>query len=116
MSALDELPLSTSATRLPFLYVIGKEDGPVKVGFSFNPAKRAADLQTGCPFRLQVLYQRAARNIKDAWQHEQIFHDVHRASRLVGEWFSIDAAAAIELLDTGFDCQAYYEERDRISQ
>lgn len=41
-----------------FVYVIGhSEAGPVKVGHSVDPAIRCADLQTGNPERLSVLFQ-----------------------------------------------------------
>jgi hypothetical protein len=41
-----------------FVYVIGHSAaGPVKVGHSVDPAIRCADLQTGNPERLAVLFQ-----------------------------------------------------------
>lgn len=99
-----------------YVYVIGREEGPVKVGISKNPNARAACLQEGCPFKLDVLHKVESRNRKNAFEHEQIFHEVYQDYRLIGEWFDLDADAAIEGVDTGFQIEAHFEERERIQQ
>jgi len=37
------------------VYVIEHEHGYVKIGVSDNPRRRVDDLQTACPYELQVL-------------------------------------------------------------
>jgi hypothetical protein len=91
---------------ITYIYVIGKESGPCKVGISKSPHSRAVELQTGCPFKISVLYQRECRDYSHARMRESIFHEVYEDLKIIGEWFDIDADLAIEGVDTGFDLEA----------
>ena len=97
-----------------FVYVIGREQGPVKVGISQNPEKRLGAIQSGCPFRVKVLHKSPARDLRHAYSHEQIFHEIYAPKRLVGEWFNLDADLAIEGVETGFQIEEYLETRDGV--
>lgn len=88
------------------LYVIGRADGPVKVGISTSLRSRLAILQTGCPFRLSVLHSREFSSQKEAFEHEQAFHRDLAEYRLVGEWFKLDASTAIECIQVHADIVA----------
>jgi hypothetical protein len=83
---------------IPYVYVIGREAGPVKVGVSKSPSRRRAHLQIGCPFRLSVLYEQSTEDYYEAFEVESMVHDLFAARRLMGEWFktnSDDAALAV---------------------
>lgn len=94
-----------------FLYVIGKEDGPVKVGISDYPGGRLNTLQTGCPFKIEILHLAEMRDRNHALWHEANFHEVYAEKRLVGEWFDLDAELAIECITSGLDIEEHFEQR-----
>jgi hypothetical protein len=94
-----------------FLYVMGREDGPVKIGISNHPYGRAFSLQTGCPFKIEVLCTRKAKNRAHALYHEALLHDAFKEYRAHGEWFDIEAELVVEQVETAFDIEKYFEER-----
>jgi hypothetical protein len=49
-----------------YLYVIGRHQGPVKIGISRDPSARLGSLQTGCPFKLDLLHKAALPSRVDA--------------------------------------------------
>jgi len=89
-----------------FVYVIGSEDGPQKIGMSANPASRLRGLQTSSPHRLKLL---AAVDVPatDAVAVERHAHAALSLHHLLGEWFRVtpdqavtavqEAAAAVAL-------------------
>lgn len=95
-------------SRPIFVYVIGVESGPVKVGISNAPRARLSSIQTGCPYPLSLLHEQAFSSRDEAAREERIFHDVHRDVRLVGEWFDMPADLAIESIETGVQIEEYY--------
>lgn len=86
-----------------FLYVIGKEDGPVKVGISSAPQLRLSTIQTSCPFYVELLFATSFPTREKALRHEKIFHDVHEQDRAYGEWFNLDVELAVESIETAID-------------
>ena len=96
-----------------FVYVIGREEGPVKVGISTYPWGRLATLQIGCPFKLTLLHTHKARSRNHALEHEEMFHGVYDENRLHGEWFDLDAELAIEGVDCTFETEEWFEEEER---
>jgi hypothetical protein len=96
-----------------FIYVIGLEEGPIKVGITSSPGPRLAAIQTGCHFKIDILHLRECRDRDDALHHESTFHDVYEGVRLAGEWFDMEADLAIEGIDVGFDAQEYFENEER---
>ena len=95
-----------------YIYVIGREDGPVKVGITSSPRERLHTLQTACPFKIDLLHYRACADRDDALWREQMFHDVYDDNRLHGEWFDIEADLAIEGVDLQFELDEYYAEME----
>lgn len=80
-----------------FVYVIGHSaDGPVKVGHSVDPAIRCANLQTGNPERLSVLFQVECGDHAPAVEtavHEALADYATDVPRLT-EWFRVPAMEA----------------------
>lgn len=97
-----------------YIYVIGREEGPVKVGITSSPGSRLSTIQTGCHFPIEILHLRECRDRDDALRHEQSFHVVYEENRLTGEWFNLDADLAIEGVDCDFETRAYFEEEARL--
>jgi predicted GIY-YIG superfamily endonuclease len=92
-----------------YVYVIGREQGPVKVGISADPATRLTNIQVGCPFQLKLLYVRKLRSRAHAKHHEKSFHEVWENDHIRGEWFKLDAEIAIEGVDCSIDTDEYFE-------
>lgn len=95
-----------------FIYVIGHVDGPVKVGVSNNPAARIKELQVGCHFTLQLMYQRQCKSRSEAFRREKEFHAVYAEQRMSGEWFNVDSELAIEGVNTSFEIDEYREQEE----
>jgi hypothetical protein len=98
-----------------YIYVIGREEGPVKVGISDNPHGRLRTLQTGSAVKLKLLHTRAGRDRAHVLWHEETFHVVHKDVRLSGEWFDMPADEAIESVDTSFEYEEHFSEEDTRS-
>lgn len=98
-----------------FIYIIGysDSDGPIKVGFSANPSRRLADLQTSHHSKLEV---RFAKKV-DLFRGNEVEKKVHAALheyRLSGEWFSAPfdvASNAIEQISELVEKQRVADER-----
>jgi predicted GIY-YIG superfamily endonuclease len=91
-----------------YLYVIGRERGPVKIGVSVSPNARLAQLQTGCPFQCELLHAEPLSNREEALFHEHEFHEICATKRLSGEWFKMDFDAAKEVIETGVQLDDYF--------
>ena len=73
------------------VYVISTDRGVVKVGISHNPIERLAQLQTGSPYHLRLVY---AAVHSDASRVEAIVHHMLRDKLAYGEWFCVTEAVA----------------------
>lgn len=87
-----------------FVYLIGLADraiipAPLKIGFAAAPQKRLAELQVGCPFKLEVIRTWRFPGAVFANGAEQRFHERNAAARVHGEWFEIDERDAIKQLN-----------------
>jgi predicted GIY-YIG superfamily endonuclease len=91
-----------------FMYVIGKPDGPVKVGITANIGSRLAALRTACPFPIELIAYHAWESREKALRQERIFHDVHADVRLAGEWFDMDGELAEESVRTSVELDEYF--------
>lgn len=60
------------------------EDNLVKIGVSANVGKRLKQIQTNCPYRIDILEQ---IEIDDAFGHEKAIHSHYEKYKLKGEWF-----------------------------
>lgn len=70
-------------------------DGPIKIGYAYNIAKRLSTLQHGNPEELVCVGDIHCKNKKAAIAQEQSLHQQLQEFRLRGEWFT----AAQEVLD-----------------
>ena len=77
--------------RKQAVYIITTDRGVVKVGISDDPVLRLAQLQTGAPYPLRLVY---AAVHSDASRIEAIVHRELKAKRAYGEWFCVTEAAA----------------------
>lgn len=99
--------------RIAYVYVIGREDGPVKVGYSVNPEDRIKELQSGAAFKLEIFHLAEAKNRKHAYTIEHDFHAVFSAKRLFGEWFDMNADSAAEGVDICMSTEQHFSEMSR---
>jgi hypothetical protein len=67
----------------------------VKIGRSTSPKIRLKNVQNGCPFKLQLMFQHAGAG----WREHQA-HWLVDKYRVNGEWFAIPPSALLELLET----------------
>lgn len=95
------------------IYVIGRMEGPVKVGITSNLKARFKQIKTGCPFPIEPLYAVRMRSREHALWHENNFHIVYGESRMEGEWFDLEAELAVEGIDCALETEAVFEERER---
>lgn len=65
----------------------------VKIGFSFDPAKRLAELQTGSPFPLTLI-----GTCEGSFSLECRMHERLKDYRRTGEWFEFGPQEALDLL------------------
>lgn len=98
----------TPIADVTYVYVIGRSEGPVKVGITSDLIGRLRSMQTGSPFKLKLLYAMPCESRNDAREHEQTFHAVYAENRLEGEWFNMDAELAIEGVKTGFQIEEWF--------
>jgi Meiotically Up-regulated Gene 113 (MUG113) protein len=70
---------------MPVYFIQAGDDGPVKIGWAKQPAKRIAQLQTGHHVALNLL-----RLVDGDLRDEARFHKAFREQRIVREWFMFD--------------------------
>lgn len=71
-----------------YIYVIGPENGPYKIGFSSNPLGRCRQLQTGHSQPLKIHYTREI-DVSKVKGMEKIIHKQIAYMRVRGEWFDV---------------------------
>lgn len=77
-----------------YIYIIGSDNPPYKIGISKNPDKRLKSLQTGHPFPLQIHSARLT-DISETKYLERMIHQNLKFYRTKGEWFNIELKDAI---------------------
>lgn len=82
-----------------FVYVIGQEAGPVKIGISVKPSARVSALQTGCPLKISLLHVAECGSRESAELREKIVHQENFSRRLTGEWFELTMTQARESVE-----------------
>ena len=90
-----------------YIYVIGSDQPPYKVGISVNPQKRLRELQTGHPERLRVLHEQETEYDRTRLL-ERVIHRHLKHHRCEGEWFQMDLEDLI--LQVKFAIIRYAEE------
>jgi hypothetical protein len=78
-----------------YVYFIGGETGPVKIGYTIAPLERLAAMQMGCPIKLSILAK-----VEGTVADEKAYHRRFAEHRSHGEWFERhpDILAEIERL------------------
>lgn len=103
------------------LYVLGIErDASVaKVGVADMVLPRVEQIQTGCPYRLDV---RASWPLPHAiaWTVERAIHErlCKRGAQLSGgsEWFGVDCDELVASINSGLEVRSQFEEQCKTSQ
>ena len=84
--------------RLSFVYAIqAGDDGPIKIGWAFDPRFRLAELQTGNAAELRIIGVVEADRMLERALHVRL-----RPYRLRGEWFKACPEVFEALRDEGF--------------
>lgn len=65
-----------------YVYFIGGEGTPIKIGMSFTPYERLASLQTAHWVKLSILAK-----VEGSFETEGAYHRQFAGSRMAGEWF-----------------------------
>ena len=81
-----------------YIYIIGSDKPPYKIGISKNPELRLKNIQTGHPHRLQILELRETDS-KRTKLLESVIHKHLDQYRMKGEWFNIPLNEAILHVD-----------------
>jgi predicted GIY-YIG superfamily endonuclease len=82
-----------------YVYVIGGEESPVKIGFTKNLQKRLGAIQTGNPTPVKVHYTIEFDTEKEMRYAEKRLHETLRHLRKKGEWFDLSPENARLELD-----------------
>lgn len=75
-----------------YVYFVGPENGPVKIGTAFEPVARVAELQTG---NAEHLWFWAV--CEGGLSLERTYHEKFAADRIRGEWFARTPALEREM-------------------
>lgn len=59
-----------------------------KIGYATNPQQRLKDLQTGCPYELNIVLE-----FPGGFCKEQEIHEFHKNSLVRGEWYNLTPMA-----------------------
>lgn len=81
-----------------YVYFIGGDDTPIKIGFSNAPHERLASLQTAHWAPLRILAK-----VEGTLERESSYHDRFYEYRMSGEWFARASVilAEIERINAG---------------
>jgi len=93
-----------------YVYAIGNEDGPVKIGITNKLGGRLRAIRTGCPIPIEIIHAAKMPSRSRARRMEAVIHAAYRENRLCGEWFSIDADQAWEAIDTAIETARAFDE------
>ena len=83
-----------------FVYIVQQDGGDncVKIGKANNVNERIKSLQTGSPYKLNLLAKIPAKDDKHALYLERSFHERLRKFKLNGEWFMSESLRNIKSL------------------
>jgi hypothetical protein len=81
-----------------YIYIIGSDNPPYKIGISKNPERRLKNLQTGHPYKLKIWELRKTESKKTKLL-ESVIHKHLDSYRMSGEWFDISLEQAILQVD-----------------
>lgn len=78
-----------------WIYVVGTNTKPFKIGLSTRPKSRLKDIQTGHPNKLKIHYLHEI-NKSEVSLIEKMIHKNINHKRTHGEWFDIELTEAIQ--------------------
>lgn len=73
---------------ISYIYVIGSDSPPYKVGISKDPQRRLKDLQTGFPQKLKIHMMKETESTKTRLLETVIHHHL-KHHKTHGEWFDM---------------------------
>lgn len=77
-----------------WIYVVGTDTKPYKIGLSTRPTKRLKDIQTGHPEKLKIHYLHEI-NKEEVSLIEKMIHKNIKHKQTHGEWFDLELEEAI---------------------
>jgi len=90
------------SAEMTTVYVMGKPQGPVKIGIARDPRRRNQSIQTGNARRVRLLYSRevpvAVGRAVESNAHWRVWE-----SRISGEWFDITFGVAKDAVDAAVE-------------
>ena len=78
-----------------WIYVVGTNTKPYKIGLSTRPKSRLKDIQTGHPEKLSIHYLHEI-NKDEVTLIEKMIHKNINYKRTHGEWFNVELEEAIQ--------------------
>lgn len=84
----------SNENSLTSIYVIGTDNGPLKIGYTADPKGRLSNLQVGQPTEIKLFYEEATETAK-AKVIEKLIHRTLGHKRVRGEWFNVSVEEAI---------------------
>jgi predicted GIY-YIG superfamily endonuclease len=80
------------------VYIMGNDEfGIYKIGLTKNLAKRFGQIKTGMPFTIKIIHWIECGAREDAYSLERNLHNMMRAKRMEGEWFTLTDSDLAEL-------------------
>lgn len=96
-----------------YIYVMGGEGGPQKIGLAKNVQSRRDRLQTGSAVPLDIAIQNAVS--PDLANHVEAYvHWLLRERRMAGEWFRVTPVEAREAIAMAVDAVGRGERQGRL--
>lgn len=90
-------------------FIQGVNGGPIKMGMSYQPEIRLKQLQTGYPYKLQIIFL-----IKEAVSYmDEFLQEKFSSYKLLGEWYSPEIIKMLDKIeyDYVYDYNKWLENR-----
>lgn len=87
-----------STVAAAYVYIIGSENGPMKVGHTIDVSRRLRNHQRNSPQPLHVIATWNCGTAVDAQAAERYCHWLLREYRVQGEWFSVSPDVAVRVI------------------
>lgn len=91
----DRAPRRARIMALPFVYVMQRDDGKVKIGISRDPDRRLSDIGAAQPDAVKLIVK---VRVAAPAQVERFLHGLFRRHRVSGEWFLLDPRRVVHVL------------------
>lgn len=90
--------------------------GPIKVGLSDNPKARLRQLQTGSPFRMELVAVFSFPNREIARAVEAAFHQAQKKWKTSGEWFDLKVDVAVFVMCLNIKAMVHFLVDEEIQE